>query len=92
MPTVTKVRKELSSDGTHRHIEGVCNASGTHYTRKQVVDGIDKGESWVTSDDKSTAKIKKLSYCPAPSCYETPYITPAPDHTTPNNLDNLPAC
>lgn len=92
MATVTKVRKELSSDGTHRHIEGVCTATGTHYTRKQVVDGIDKGETWVTSDGKSTATIKKLSYCPAAACYATPYITTTPDHTTTNNLDNLPAC
>jgi hypothetical protein len=49
MATVTKVRRELSSDGTHRHLEGVCTADGTHYTRRQVVDGINRGEDWHTS-------------------------------------------
>jgi len=92
MPTVTRVRKESSTDGTHKHIEGVCTADGTHYTRAQVVAGIDRGENWVTSDGKSTAKIKKDTYCPAAGCQVTPYITTKPDHTTTNNLDNLPAC
>lgn len=92
MPTVTKVRKETSSDGTHRHIAGVCTEGGTYYTRKEVVDGIDAGQVWVTSAGGKTARIKKLTYCPAPACYATPYITTAPDHTTQNNLENLPAC
>jgi len=39
--TVTKVRKELSADKSHEHIEGVCTTDGTHYTRQQVVDSID---------------------------------------------------
>lgn len=92
MPTATKARKELSSDGTHRHIEGVCTADGTHYTRRQVVDGINRGEAWVTSDGRNTAKIKEMKYCPAAACLATPYITTAPDQTTTNNLENLPAC
>lgn len=92
MPTVTKVRKETSSDGTHHHIEGVCTEGGTYYTRKQVVDGIDGGQAWETSGGGKTARIKKLTYCPASGCYATPYITTAPDHTTQNNLENLPAC
>jgi hypothetical protein len=92
MPTVTKVRKEVSADGTHRHIEGVCTTSGTHYTRKEVVDGITRGQDWHTSAGGKTAKIKKVTSCPAPACYATPYITTAPDHTTENNLENLPEC
>ncbi len=92
MPTVTQVRKETSSDGTHRHIVGVCTANDRFYTRKQVVDGIESGEDWLTSGGGKTAKIKKLTYCPAADCYATPYITTAPDHTTQNNLDNLPEC
>jgi hypothetical protein len=67
VPTVNKVRKEQSPDGTHQHIEGVCTAAGTHYTRKQVVDGIDKGEDWVTSDGNSTAKIKKMTAARLPT-------------------------
>jgi hypothetical protein len=39
---------ELSTDGTHRHIQGVCTISGTHYSRKEVVDGINRGEDWHT--------------------------------------------
>lgn len=93
MSTVTGVRKEWSSDNTHQHIEGVCTDAALHYTRAEVVAGINRGESWVTKgSDGSTATIKKLKYCPATSCLATPYITTAPDHTTVNNLDNLPAC
>jgi hypothetical protein len=89
---VTRSRKELSSDGTHHHIAGVCTADGAYYTRAQVIAGIDRGESWVTSAGGSTARIKKIAYCPHSGCYMSPYITTAPDHTTANNLDNLPAC
>jgi hypothetical protein len=92
MPTVTKVRKELSADGSHQHIEGVCTTSATHYTRKEVVDGISQGQDWHTLADGETAKIKPMSYCPALACLATPYITTAPDHTTKNNLENLPEC
>jgi hypothetical protein len=92
MPTVTKVRKETSTDGSHQHIEGVCTTSGTHYTRREVVDGINRGEDWHTSAGGHTAKIKPLTYCPAAACYATPYITTSPDHTTQNNLENLPQC
>ena len=92
MPTVTKVRKEWSQDGTHRHIEGVCTTAGSHYTRKEVVDGINRGEDWHTSAGGATAKIKPMRYCPAGTCLASPYITTAPDHTRQNNLDNLPEC
>jgi hypothetical protein len=93
MPTVVGVRKELSSDRTHRHIAGVCTTADLYYTREQVVKSLDSGESWKTQgSDGSQASIKKITYCPAPSCYLKPYITTAPDHTTKNNLDNLKDC
>jgi hypothetical protein len=92
MPTVTKVRKESSQDGTHEHIAGVCSEGGTYYTRKEVTDGLDRGESWQTSGGGNTAKIRKITYCPVDACLLSPYITTDPDHTTSNNLDNLPAC
>ncbi len=38
--TVTRVRKELSADGTHRHLEGVITNTNTHWTRSQVVASI----------------------------------------------------
>jgi hypothetical protein len=92
MPTVTKVRTELSSDGSHRHIEGVCTSDGTHYTRSQVVDGINAGEVWVTSAEGQSATIETLTYCPASACLATPYITTRRDSTAVDNLDNLPTC
>lgn len=90
--TVTKVRKELSSDGTHRHIEGVCTASGTHYTRKEVVDSINEGNTWKTSADGYTATIKEIKYCPKSGCLATPYIETNPDSTKKDNLENLDSC
>lgn len=92
MPTVTKVRRERSADGTHHHLEGVCTTSGTHYTRREVVDGINRGEDWHTSAGGKTAKIKPMTYCPAANCFATPYITTSPDRTTENNLEKLPDC
>ncbi|HTE83895.1 MAG TPA: DUF3892 domain-containing protein [Dehalococcoidia bacterium] len=90
--TVTHTRKELSADQTHRHIEGVCTSSGLHYTRRQVVDSINLGNTWITDAAGRTAVIKPMAYCPAAGCLATPYITTAPDHSTANNLENLPPC
>lgn len=92
MPIVTRSRKELSPDRTHRHIAGVCTADNLYYTRAQVVVGLDRGETWMTSGGGASARIKKIPFCPATGCYLSPYITTAPDHTTANNLDNLPDC
>jgi hypothetical protein len=89
---VTKVRKELSADGSHRHIEGVCLDSGTHYTRKQVVDSINAGNTWKTKADGYEATITTLSYCPRANCLATPYIKTNPDSTKKDNLENLDEC
>jgi hypothetical protein len=92
MPVVTRTRKEPSPGATHQHIAGVCSIEGVYSTRARVVAGIDRGEPWTTSGGGSTARIKKITFCPHAGCYERPYITTAPDHTTANNLENLPAC
>lgn len=93
MPTVTKVRKESSSDGSHRHIEGVCTVEGTHYTRRQVVDSINAGNVWTTrSPSGNTAVIRPISYCPASGCLASPYITTRADSQKDDNLENLPPC
>ena len=93
MPTVTKVRKELSSDATHRHIEGVCTIDGTHYTRRQVVESIARGNVWTTrSASGSTAVIRPINYCPAAACLASPYITTRPDNSKDDNLENLAPC
>jgi hypothetical protein len=92
MYIVTKVRKEYSSDGTHRHIEGVCTDAGVHYTRKEVVDSINAGNTWKTNADGYEATIKTMEYCPKTSCYATPYIKTNPDSTKKDNLENLDSC
>ena len=90
--TVTRVRKEYSADRTHRHIEGVCTNSDTHYTRQEVVTSIDAGNTWKTSADGYEATITKISYCPRPACLATPYIKTNPDSTKKDNLENLDLC
>jgi hypothetical protein len=94
MPVVTKVHKEASPDGTHQHIAQVCTEIGLHYTRAEVVAGLDRGETWKTwaAGATSPAEIRRLKFCPESGCVTSPYITTAPDHTTANNLDNLPPC
>ena len=93
MPTVTKVRKESASDGSHRHIEGVCTSDSVHHTRRQVVDSIKAGSVWVTrSPSGNTAVIRPINYCPAPRCTAAPYITTRADNQKDDNLENLPPC
>jgi len=80
---VTKVRKELSADGTHHHIEGVCTNTGTHHTRQTVVDSIRAGNVWKTSADGYEAVIEPIARCPKPNCSATPYIRTNPDTRNP---------
>ena len=89
--TVTRVRKEYSADRTHRHIEGVCTNSDTHYTRQEVVTSIDAGNTWKTSADGYEGTITKIT-CPRPACLATPYIKTNPDSTKKDNLENLDSC
>jgi hypothetical protein len=88
--TVTKVRKEQSADGTHRHIAGVITTANQYWARKQVVDSLNAGDSWVTSAGGYSAVIKEISYCPRAGCYATPYIKTNPDSSKLDNLENLP--
>ena len=90
--TVTKVRKEQSADRSHEHIEGVCTNAGVHYTRKEVVDSINNGNTWKTSADGYTATIEPIRFCPKPACSATPYIKTNPDSTKKDNLENLDRC
>lgn len=88
---VTKVRKELSSDGSHRHIEGVC-VEGLHYTRRQVVDSINSGSTWKTSSGGYEATIKVMGSCTHAGCTASPYLKTNPDSSKLDNLENLPEC
>ena len=65
---VTRVRKELSADGTHRHIEGVFTDADVHYTRLEVVDSIWAGNVWKTQADGYEAVIEAVPYCPQGIC------------------------
>lgn len=90
---VTRVKKELSSDGTHRHIAGVCTDDGSYYTRQQVVDSINAGNTWKTSADGYEAVIEPIAYCNQSStCFANPYIRTNPDSTKKDNLENLDEC
>jgi hypothetical protein len=86
---VNRVRKETSSDGTHRHLEGVCTTANLHYTRKAVVDSIKAGDHWTTVGG---GVIRPINKCPVARCMATPYITTRPDESLDNNLENLPLC
>jgi hypothetical protein len=88
--TVTKVSKETSADGTHRHIATVVTDTGVRYTRQQVVDSINAGNTWKSSGGGYTATIKAKGYCPKANCYAKPYIETDPDSTKQDNLENLP--
>ena len=84
--------QEQSPDGSHRHIEGVCTEGGTHYTRKQVVDSINAGNTWKTRADGYEAIIKPIARCRKLNCSATPYIETNPDSTRKDNLENLDLC
>jgi hypothetical protein len=90
--TVTKVRKELSSDKTHQHIEGVCTDANVHWTRQQVVSSINAGNTWKTSAGGYSADIEVIMFCPKANCFATPYIKTKPDSTTKDNLEHLDLC
>jgi hypothetical protein len=92
VPTVTRVRKQLSADGTHWHIEGVCTDDETYLPRSDVVARIDGGEAWLASGGGVEVTIRTIVCCPLPPCSASPYLTTAPDHTAANNIENLPRC
>jgi hypothetical protein len=93
MPRAVKVRKETVANDKkeiHAHIVGVITEDGLYHTNQDVVRGISAGQDWYTMEDGKKARIRPLGYCPNSSCYHKPYITTNPDHTTANNLENLP--
>jgi hypothetical protein len=89
---VTKVRKGLSADGSHRHIQRVCVETETHYPRQEVADSINARNSWMSKAGAYEATIATRSYCPQSACLATPYIKTNPDSTKKDHLENLDAC
>lgn len=88
---VTNVRREMSKDGSHKHLEGVC-ADGVHYSIREVVDSISEGNTWKTSVGGYEEAIVETAYCHKANCWTTPYIETKPDSTELDNLENLPEC
>lgn len=88
---VTNVRREMSKDGSHKHIEGVC-ADGVHYSVREVVESISEGNTWKTSVGGYEEAIVETAYCHKTNCWTTPYIETKPDSTELDNLENLPEC
>jgi len=86
---VTRVRKELSADRTHEHLEGVVTDDDVHYTRKEVVDSIWAGNVWKTRVDGHEAVIEPIPYCPQGICLASPYLRTNPDSNEKDNLENL---
>jgi hypothetical protein len=90
--TVTRVRKERSTDGTHEHIAGVCTTANVYYTRREVVDSINGGNTWRTSAGGYSATITPTNYCLKANCFASPYIKTNPNSTKKDNLENLDRC
>lgn len=82
----------VGGSDTHAHIESVCSSDGTHYTRQQVVDSINAGNTWKTSADGYEATIEVIALCSKPNCLAKPYIKTKPDSTKKDNLENLDHC
>jgi hypothetical protein len=81
-----------SADGSHEHIEGVCTVFGTYCSRAYVAGQINAGEAWYSAAGGASARIRKIDRCPKEGCEASPYLSTEPDHTTANNLENLPRC
>lgn len=85
---ITKVHKEpVHAPYTHQHIAKVELSDGTRYTRQQIIDRINAGDSFYTYYQGQTAWVYVRS---CPSCLTRNQITTTPDGTVGNNLDNLP--
>jgi hypothetical protein len=89
---VTKVRREISQDGTHAHIAAVCTLEELTYSCRQVVESIDEGDTWVTRVGGVNAIVKPVRCCPYDGCKAAPYLETNPDSVGSDNLENLPGC
>ncbi|HEU0132239.1 MAG TPA: hypothetical protein VFQ85_14720 [Mycobacteriales bacterium] len=87
--TVTGVRRELSADGSHRHVEAVRTADGRQHTRKEVFDSIGAGDTWAA---EGGAAIRAQTFCPAARCLATPYLKTVDADGREGSLDALPEC
>jgi hypothetical protein len=89
---VTKVRREVSEDGTHGHIAAVCTTEELTYSCRQVVESIHEGDIWITRAEGVSAIVKPVRCCPYDGCKAAPYLETNPDSDRLDNLENLPGC
>lgn len=74
MPLVTGLRRELSADRSHRHIVGVYTSEGTYRTNRQVVDSLQEGETWFSTNGGERVPINWIRWCPEMNCGMKPYL------------------
>ncbi len=89
---VTGIRKALSDDFTHRHIEGVCTDDRSHHALETVVDSIQAGNTWISKAGGYEKTIRVVSRCPQPGCRASPYIETSPWSLRKDNLEHLDLC
>lgn len=90
--TVTGVRKVMSDDLSHRHIEGVCTDDDVHHVLGDVVDSINAGNTWSTKAYGFEETIRVVDRCPVEGCTAAPYIETKPWSRRRDNLENLNLC
>jgi hypothetical protein len=88
--TVTAIRREPASDGSHHHIAGLVTNQGAYWPRASVVSSITHGDEWRTGAGPITATICLVSRCPRGTCTSHPYVATNPHSTRLDNLENLP--
>lgn len=80
------MRKQLGLD--HEHIVGVITEAQVFCANRTIVAAVERGEEWYTLEADRKARIRPLTTCPL--CAYAPYVTTEPEHTTKNNIENLP--
>jgi len=90
--TVTRVRKVMADDFSHRHIEGVCTDDDGHHTRGRVIQSISAGDIWIIDVDGFRETLKVVDRCPYNECTVSPYIETNPRSFKKDNLENLDLC
>src|SRR5436190_23189785 len=90
--TVTRVRKVLSPDRSHRHLEGVWTTANIHYTPGEVIERMDWGSKWLARAGDRETPIQKLDRCPHQECPTTPYLAASFGTLAGLSLEDLEEC
>lgn len=85
--TINAVRKEpAAAPIVHQHIAAIRTTTGQTMSRAEVIRKISLRDTFTTVGNPRG----RIYVHPCPYCHSGDYITTHPDHTTTNNLDNLP--